>query len=441
MPPGLGYLSARAKLWLTDACRLPWQLLYWNVRKSAFVLRGRRGTCPCQEVVDPRSQSGVQCKALYAWNEPARFRCVCPLLVRGADSWHCSARLGEIRPFWGRALLILATATVAVYLLGVSAVFLGLRAAGGKSITWVQVARPDAWGDTRRAQARDFFRLAMEAFRRRENASALVYLGSALERDPQHYESALLSAQTRAFRGSLADSDAWFESLLTGRPEHAAQTAIVFHDTLLGLNRPGPLADFCLRMAVRNPEESDPWIRSLLLALRAGRLAADFSASAGGGLDRLPEAARRLLFAEAAVQRGERLAARNFLLESVAGSERAFYVMLRIEMLARLGESEAAFSLLRRGAAVLSDFDRLQATYWIDLPTNDGALLRMDFEALLAVPMTAESLGRTVACLLEHPDPKSFRRLNALFTAKPELRRFVVGGEMWLAAIDRLATA
>ncbi|HSH96633.1 MAG TPA: hypothetical protein VK968_20965, partial [Roseimicrobium sp.] len=176
--------------WLEDAVHCIWGLLYWNVRKSVYVLRRRRGRCPCQDPSDFGTAGLAHCDASLHLNQPIRFRHVCPLLVAGpgGKGAFCSVPAAQVRPFWGRALKFFGGSALVLYLAATSLFYVGMRTTGVNTLSWHQVAWPGSWGEIPHERSKFFFKRAMLACARLDYREAYQSMATALEQDPQNYE-------------------------------------------------------------------------------------------------------------------------------------------------------------------------------------------------------------------------------------------------------------
>ena len=182
--------------WLGDLGRLSWGLLYWNWRKSLFRVRGAAGRAPCQHPSDSGRAGETACEACANWKSKERFRLLCPLLAPDSGSRRlCSANAADVRPFWGRAVLLyggFAGGTLLVLMLSAFGV---LRAVGYRVSLGV-VAWPPAWHRIQEARADYFFGLAQRSLAARAT-SAMTYLAlnQVYALDPDNARAALLLAQ------------------------------------------------------------------------------------------------------------------------------------------------------------------------------------------------------------------------------------------------------
>ena len=218
--------------WLADFFRLLGGLFYWNALKSFYRLRGARGRCPCQHPSDSGKAWETGCNAITHWDQPARFRRVCPLLKKDdSDRWRCSANQSDVRAFWGRAFGFYGGGAALLYLLGTLMAFTALRTTGYR-VTYPGVFWPPAWGKFTGVKAEFFFAKFQRAYAAQDIREALLDLSLAYDLDPKNYDAGLLLAQLYQF-GQPGLSDLVYGRLLSEHPERAEATAQLFFRALL----------------------------------------------------------------------------------------------------------------------------------------------------------------------------------------------------------------
>ncbi len=218
--------------WFLDLFRLLWSSGYWNTRKSVYLLSGRRGACPCQTPSDSGRAHETGCEAVHGFKHPARFQRVCPLLERSPKGgWVCSVDAADVRPFWGRALGLVARCGIAAALAACLLLFGGLRTLGYE-ISFRQVAWPPAWREFRSVQSDYHLKKARTARAEGRVSDALLSLNSAYELDPANYTAGVLLAQLWQ-TGQPLLSDRVYSRLLNDHPAQREATAQAWYRALL----------------------------------------------------------------------------------------------------------------------------------------------------------------------------------------------------------------
>lgn len=421
--------------WLADAFRFVHALFYWNWRKQHFRFRGSRGPAPCQNESDEAKLGLVRCDVVMQWHRPGRFRPLCPRLVHTPDGWRCSVPAAQVRPFWGRAFLLLFGTGAAVWLALTLVVFAFFRWGNGLPIRPTDVAWPGHWSRIRTAQAERLFRHAMDAFQHGRLNEAFLALTSARQRDPRHYHANLLVGQITMFQGSYLFADEIFAQLRASTPEHAYRTAVVYHDTLLLLLRHDRLATHSLEMALADQGRASRWVRSLLFALRVGNLASDFVRVHPARLAQLSPHARLLIEAEAEIALGRADRGRELLRAPFSGPLNPAYMERQVERLALLGDTGAAQVLLDFYGPLLGEFRQARAQFSLERFAGDDTAARATFRQLLALTHNSERANLAALKLIDHPHPDFYRELHARFSADSFLQHAVDGPTMWAAGL------
>lgn len=430
--------------WLADTGRFAGALIYWNGRKSAYVWRRRRGPCPCQNESDDPVPGRVRCDAVVHWHNPARFRAVCPLLVRTPEGWRCSVSPAEVRPFWSRAGAWVAGSTFGLWFMAVTLLWGALHLGNQPPIAWTQLAWPGRWPEIRSMQSRHLFGRAIGSFQRGRLEEARLMLSTAREIDPRNYDATLLLAQITMFERSFLFADELFLALWRDHPAERARTAITYHDTLISLGRMSRLASYAIEMADADRPRAALWVRSALLGVRlmpAEEIEA-FKAAETRKVERLAPHAQLLFQAEFARREGRESEALAVLRAGVTGPINPFYLEHHIGLLAELGAGGEAQLLLDAQGRYLGEFEQRLTQTEVSRSTGDVVLARASLRALLRLPLDARRVERVVARLCAQPDLESFRELNRRVTADATLMPGIDGASLWLAAIlcgDRAA--
>lgn len=428
--------------WLADAGRCIWALLYWNTRKSSYVLTGRRGRCPCQNQSDVGAAGGVRCEASLHLNKSLRFRHVCPLVVAGPDGRgaYCSVPESQVRPFWGRAVVFFCGSAVMLYLAMATAVFIGMRGIGIESLSWHQVAWPGAWGEIRQERSRYFFQQALIACAQRDYQAAYRSMVTAVAQDPNNYDARLFTAQYAAYAGDALLSDWLFDQVLARFGEQGGRTAITRHDTLLAVGRYDVLALHSLNRAVADRAGRPTWVNSLLLAMKLGRLGPAFVAEHKETVAKLGADAARLVQAMAAISAGDDRSALATLRHAFAPEVEPAYVRLQIEMLLKIGapvDAEMAWTVNARNFAA---FDRLLSRCRIDTGQGYGSLAALQFSSLVNQAASPMDWDKLVATLVLQPDREAFGYLHRRAAKDPGSLTIETATLLWVAAVAVGAT-
>lgn len=423
--------------WLADTGHFVGGMFYWNLRKSAYVWRDRRGRCPCQNESDDSIPGQVRCDAVLHWHDPARFRKICPLLAATPDGWRCSVHASAVRPFWGRVFAWIGFSLLALYLAGTLAVLAGLRLTGGAPVGWRQVAWPGKWQEIKPVQSAHLFRRAMAAFADGRLPEAHLLLTTARELDPANYDAALMLAQISMFQRSYLFSDDLFTSLWRNHPGNRSRTAVVYHDTLLSLDRMGKLGEFSVTMAAADPARAVVWVRSALLAVRSMRVgeAAAFRQQQAAAINALAPHAQQLLRAELDLRAGDEIAALAVLHRKFAGPFNAAYAQYQIERLAGLGAVDEAQLLLNAQGALMGEFEQRLTQVAVALLAHDRVLAQAYFRSLLRLPLSPPRVERMTAFLITHADADLYRELVVRLRQDAGLEAAVDGAALWVAGI------
>jgi len=437
-PGDYGRVGA-VKGWLGDLGRTVWALFYWNLRKSVYRLRGRLGQCPCHNPSDTGEPLETGCEAVLGWRQPRRFRRVCPLLRQNSrGQWVCSVRPEEVRPYWGRAVGLVAGMGGVIALVVLLSAF-GLMRGIGYDVSLRQLAWPPAWRELREVRARLFIdqaRAAYAAGRVREALGALVV---AYEMDPSNYSVAMMLAQFyQAGNPNLADT--LYGNLLREHPAHRVETARVWFRSLLARGQLRGIAELARRQLAVEPQQAAAWVHALNFAAR--HLSEPAILDAAAAIPDLPAAVQDTLRLAARVLRVPRAEARTALLALPAKSEFVYDRVYRIETLTRLGFAEEALDLLLSSRPLLAGRDVARLAFAIYAQRGDAARLEREYDALLAPGRTlrGHELSLLAIHLVEWPDAHLLAKVCAAF-ARLESEPIEVQLEVGLAVFCAAGSA
>lgn len=403
--------------WLTDFFRLGWSALLWNTRKSWHLARGRPDPCPCQTRSDSGRAFMTGCEGLLAFHSPARFRHVCPLLARRTDgAWVCSVDASAIRPFWGRALLILPTCALALYLPLALLAWGGLRGLGYE-LSLRQAAWPPAWDEFRQVQARFYLDKARQARAAGRTQEALLALGTAYELDPSDYPAGVLLAQLWQI-GQPGASDLIFARLLRDHPDKRETTAQAWYRALLARGDHAAIHRLAgERLLHGAPDQSPAWAQAFLFNHRQ-----TLDPAALDLLLRDPALPPRwlpLLALERSLLTADAPARRTALTDAATSALEPFALYHVLGRLLEEGRPELVLTLAQSPSTLLPNREKIRlrldalATLGRD-PERAELLLR-----LLEAPTHPALFQLLCAHLILHPDPTLLSELAAKLARDP----------------------
>lgn len=422
--------------WLGDFFRFWWSLAYWNLRKTAFRLRGRHpAECPCQHLSDSGLPYQTRCEAAAGWNRAQRFQRVCPLLVATPDGLRCSVAAENVRPFWFRAIACYGVALASLYLAGVLAVFFGLKGIGYE-VGFDSVLWPTRWSEVRTAQEKLYARRAQAALAAGDFPAAVLALEMVNAINPRNLAAALALADLWQVSGRGGLADRLYERLLRDFPAQRLELAQRWYRALLAradYTRIKQLAPPLLREDERSRAA---WLHALVFATRQSadpRPLRQLLAEPAG----LPNWCVFVLTLEAAHQASD--PRHDAALARVhPGFESPYVALYQADRLMAAGRHQDALRLLEGyGAQLPADeagFRRLQAFQLLGWT----ALAAGEADTLLAFPMRPQLAAQFCAHLLRHPDRALLARFADRFVRdgpRPAPETFPYFSAVHLAAV------
>ena len=388
--------------WIGDFFRFWWALFYWNIRKTWFRLRGaHRDDCPCQNYSDSGVAYQSRCEAIVHWQQPARFRRVCPLLVQTPEGWRCSAEAERVRPFWGRATGYAGSALLVCYLLGTAVAYFSLHAAHYDT-GYLTVAWPPHWKELRGAQERVYSARAQAALAKGNFQEAILSLEMVCQLNPHNYSAGLALAGLMQASNQPYVSEHVYERLMHDVPEHRLQTAQIWFRTLLARGAYERIMPLAAVMLSEDPEQRGAWLNALLFSARQSR-ASQFLAQVQQENPHLPEWCTELINLEQLLLDGRMETALPRLTRTYRPVPADYVPYFQVERLLLEGRADEANTLLTAyGSRLPADeagFLRLrvyEAKRWT-------SLLNPEFETLLQFPMTPRLAAEFCAYLVAYP--------------------------------------
>lgn len=383
--------------WLADFFRglgAPW---YWNARKLAYVVRGRRGQCPCHNPSDSGLPGETRCEAVTYWSDPARFaRRVCPMLRPNAQGeWRCHARAEDVRAYGWPLLRTYALTAGSAGLVTGGALWLTMRAVGYE-VSPRQLFWPPAWSELRGVRA-EFFRRESQVFLEQGRfREALAALDLASELEPQDYATGLLLARVDHF-ARPEHVDRLYRRLYDRHPERRAETAQAWFRSLLGRGQLAGVSDLARRRLETTPEDWPVWLHGLLFAARLERNWTSLERVARD--ERTPRPARDVLEFELRLRGAEWEEARRLLLREPVVRQ-PYPLRHRVECLLEWGEGMEALQLLREHRSDFGQRDYAQLTLAAHAVARNRVALERDVRELLERP--SGELAGALAVVAQH---------------------------------------
>ena len=404
--------------WLGDLGRLFWGLLYWNLRKALFRLRGASGPAPCQHPSDSGLGGKTGCEACIGWRDPARFRRLCPLLATAADDRRvCSADASAVRPFWGRAVLLYAGSSAALALAAVLVCFSAFWAIGYRVPLHV-VAWPPAWPRIRLARADYFYRMALRAIAEGQVRQSYLALSQAYMLDPDNLNAALLLAQYTQF-ANPDYSDSIYSRLVLGRRGNFEDAAQLWLRALLARGDFPSVGGLSSAMLRNGTKHVLAWTQALLFAERMDGDPAVVDRLLAGSA-KVPDEARSVLSLVRAVRGGSAADQARILAIYMAGATTAFEAYYSLGRLTEAGQGSAVVAFLEGpSGGVLSPYDRESLKLDAYASLGWGVMVRKEIDSLLDKGATVPVATILSRHLVRYHDAENAGRVFGLLDQRP----------------------
>lgn len=404
--------------WLGDLGRLSWGLLYWNVRKTLFQIRGSTGAAPCQHPSDSGLAGKTACEACAGWRNAGRFRRMCPLLAETAEGRRvCSAAAADVRPFWGRALLLYGGALATLALVSLISVFSVFRFIGYQ-VPFHVVAWPPAWHRIHLARADYFYRMALRTVATGDVRQSYLALNRAYALDPENVDTARLLAQFT----QLANpdySDAIYSRLVLERRGDFERIARDWLRALLSRGDFSAVGALSARMLRERTKDAPAWTEGLLFAERMGGGEGDLDRALAPPDEISPEA-RSVLSLSRSLRSGgaeERARAVKLYLGGATTKLEIYYALRQLIDLGS-GADVAAF-LAGQGSAALDPYDRETLKLGAYSALGWHEMERKEIDALMEQGASVPVITLVAGHLVRHPDPGNAAHVFDTLGASP----------------------
>ncbi|RXK56014.1 hypothetical protein ESB00_09085 [Oleiharenicola lentus] len=395
--------------WLTDFFLFWWALLYWNVRKTWFRLRGaHRDSCPCQHYSDSGHALDSRCSAITHWRRPERFRRACPLLTQTKDGWRCGVDAERVRPFWGRAALYGAAAGAVLYAAGTVVVFAFLRSASYE-VSYVSVAWPPAWPELRASQEKLYATQAQQAIAAGRYPEALLALQRVCELNPRNYAAGLTLAGLSQMAGQPYVAEHIYERLMRDVPEQRPATAQIWVRTLLARGQYAQIKPLAAAMLTEDAGRREAWLHCLLFAVRQTQ---DEAALANLIQEHtsLPDWCLEIVQTEILFLQGreDQAIARLTRFSRRPGSP--YVPLYQVERLLQLERPEQALELINAQGNLLPADEASILRLQILHTKRWTSLIAAEYDTLLSYPITPRLVAQLSASFIRHPEPAGLAR-------------------------------
>lgn len=405
---------------MTDFFRFWWSLLRWNASKTLFRLRGRKGRAPCQHPSDSGRAGVTACEACNNWRRPARFRMVCPLLVRNEAGWRCSVDAANVRPFWGRAIVFGVAGAGVVYLAVALAALLTFRAVGYTTLEYRDFFTTAFRTRFREAQAGYYANRADQFFKAGDYRGGLLALSVAYNKNPRDWATGLTLARLLQRSNQFKIGDDVFEKLLGDFPDRAEEVSAVWSEALLFRGdwlRLGRLS--AVRVAAGGPARG-AWMRTLVYALRK---LPDGQANVGFAECRplIGGVYPGVLDAEIALRAKDIPKARSFVAGLPAMSD-PYLAQYAVEFAIDTGDLTAASIATAALAPTLGTFFHNLYSARIAADLGQPSVAALSFGNLLSPPVTLEKLDFACAEILRRPAGDRLQVALDAFASSSEAR-------------------
>ncbi len=394
---------------LTDFFLFWWALLYWNVRKTWFRLRGaHRDSCPCQHYSDSGHALDSRCSAITHWSRPERFRRVCPLLTQTKAGWRCGVDAESVRPFWGRAALYGAAVGAVLYLAGTLAVFVFLRTASYE-VSYVAVAWPPHWPELRASQEKLYATRAQAAIAAGHYPEALLALQRVCELNPRNYHAGLTLAALSQMAGQAYVAEHIYERLMRDVPEQRPATAQIWVRTLLARAAYDQIKPLAAAMLTEDAGRREAWLHCLLFAVRQTQ---DEAALANliQHHTSLPDWCREIVQTEILLLQGRQDQALSRLTRLGRRPDSAYVPHYQVERLLQLERPDQALELINAHGGLLPADEASVLRVQIFHAKRWSSLLSSEYDTLLSYPITPRLTAQLSASFIRHPDPVALAR-------------------------------
>ncbi len=323
------------------------------------------------------------------------------------DGLRCSADTPHVRPFWLRAFAYFGGGALAVYLVGVLALFVLLRTVG-YPVNVVHLALPPMWHRVKQVRGWFFLERSNQAFAAGKTSEGLLYLANAYEFDPGNYVAGMSLAKNLQAT-QPARSDEVFEKLMRDHPDKRSATAQEWFRALFARGSFDRIARLAREELTAGSSHGGVWLRALLFATRQMGNTEPLEALVRDPRPTLRPWAK-IFETELLLRAGRVAEARQAIEQPWPADAPAYSVFYRVESLIHLRQPLAALDLLEQHRSKLDD--EAYATLLLDAYAVSGSRnLAAQVTTILSPRINAPTVKTVCAHLIRHPNRDVFQQL------------------------------
>jgi hypothetical protein len=342
---------------------------------------------------------------------------MCPLLAASGGRRVCSVDASQVRPFWGRALLIYLGSLAALALALVLTVFSAFRVIGYRVPLYV-VAWPPAWHLVNQARADYFYRMAMRTLDAGDVRKSFLALGQVHALDPENLAAARLLAQFTEITNPEY-SDELYSSLVLGRRGDFEETAQAWLHAVLSRGDFRAVAGLSARMLREGGKNVPAWTRGLLFAERMSGETGEVDGLLKGAV-RIPNEAASVLSLARSTRTGSPEERFKMVQLYLVGATTPFEVYYSLSRAVEIGRpSDVVTFLDGQGGRALDPYDResLKLDAYSALGWHE--LERREIGYVMDQGSSSPVVNLVAGHLVRFPDPESASRLFEILGARP----------------------
>jgi hypothetical protein len=352
------------------------------------------------------------CEASLSWHRQERFRRVCPLLKRAATGeLRCSVNTSDVRPFWGRTLLIYGGTIASLYLAATLGYF-GLQRFVGVPVSYLTIAYPPHWARLDQARSVYFAERADRALVAGQIGDAEKSLALAYSLDSSNYAAALKLALLYQNAQPVL-SDNLYARLLHEHADRRPITATAWYQALLLRGDFATIIPLATTALSVDAAHESAWLNALLFALRRAPQEKLEKLSTSS---ELPQNPRDLLALERIVRSQPPDLARQALLDARIASP--YFDYFRVSRLIELGYATDARALLRNPSQ-LSVRDRIALSLEASAALGWQSVVDGEIDRLLANPPTPAACEIMAVHLIRNPNAQHLTKALAALEGSP----------------------